>query len=331
MNTLHVKSPCCSGKIRRFGHKRRQCGCCKRTWSIRPKKRGRPHVRLPPKVLQQIFVQGFTPQLLGRRRPQLSLPTFRYRVRQAIRSFIARPSPQKIPRGPLILLADGLWFNFRRKHWILYLTALKPCSGNTSVFLDPILLPGQEGASKWRKVFARIPGSIQTRIRALVVDNLNGMKKLTTHYHWILQLCHFHLLLKLRVRSVRQRRTLKGARIRKELYKLIRCSIETKDEKILQKSLVQLNRLARNPCGTKRMGAIVRDFLKSASYFRSYITFPDLQLPTTTNAVESMGCLVRDLLRRNRCASSPRALHQWVTAMIRMRPYVTCNGKKSTD
>lgn len=331
MNTLHVKSSCCSSRIRRFGHKRRQCCCCHRTWTIRPKKRGRPIARLPSSKLGQVFLHSFTPQLLERKPSRVSLPTFRHRFRQLLRRFVARPSPQKIPKGPLVLLADGLWFKFRNNHWILYLTALKSCSENTAIFLDPILLPGQEGAYKWKKVFAAIPPNIREQICALVVDNLNGMKKLTKHYNWTLQLCHFHLLLKLQIRTGQQHRALKGGWIRQEIYKLIRKALETPDDVILRDSLSQLNKLSQHSCGTKRIQAVVRDFLKSVSYYRSYITSPGFHLPSTTNTVESMGALLRDLLRRNRSASNPKSLLHWTTAMIRLRPHMKCNGKISTD
>lgn len=128
---------------------------------------------------------------------------------QALRRFVARPSPQKIPRGPLVLLADGLWFEFDGIPWVLYLTSLKPCRGNQATFLDPILLPGREGASRWQQALVAIPPTARRRIQAMVVDNLPGMRKLAHQHRWVLQLCHFHLLLKLLARRGRVRYTLR--------------------------------------------------------------------------------------------------------------------------
>lgn len=329
MKTKHAKSPCCYARIRRFGHRRRQCPCCKKTWSIRPKKRGRPIIRSSPNLLSQIFLEGHTLHHLALRRPRVGLLNFRHRFRQALERFVSRPSPQKIPSGPLTLLADGLWFHFQKRPWVLYLTALKLCSGKTAVFLDPVLLPGGEGAFKWQQVFATIPQEAQPRIQALVADNLNGMKRIATHQGWILQLCHFHLLLKLQIITRGQgKRALKGGRhVREKVYNLICQAIEESEESKLSVLLQQLNRLAKTSCGSQRIEATVRDFLQSIDYYRSYRAYPALTLPTTTNTVESMASIIRDLLRRNRCTSSPQSLLRWTTALIRMRKELTCNGR----
>jgi len=327
MNTKHAKSLCCQASIRRFGHRRRQCTSCKRTWSIRPKKRGRPLIRISPQVLNQIFLKGYTLQQLAHRRPSVGLLNFRHRFRQALSRFVARPCPQKIPSGPLTLLADGLYFLFHKKPWVLYLIALKSCRGKTAVFLDPVLLPGKEGAARWRQVFSAIPPKARPHIKALVVDNLNGMKRIAKHENWLLQLCHFHLILKFQIQYRRGRRALRGGKIRDEIYRLIRQTLETSEESVFNYSFDRLTRIAQMSCGTQRIQATVRDFLQSVPYFRTYRTHPELNLPTTTNTIESMCCIIRDLLRRNRCASSPQSLLKWTTALIRLRKKLICNGK----
>ena len=105
-------------------------------------------------------MEGLSLGQLFSKRPGVGLPAYRYRFRQALRRFVARPGPQKIPLGPLVLLADGLWFEFDGVPWVLYLTALKPCRGNVATFLDPLLLPGREGASKWEQALAGISPSV---------------------------------------------------------------------------------------------------------------------------------------------------------------------------
>lgn len=336
MATHHAKSPCCQTLIRRFGRRRRQCCSCKRTWTIRPKKRGRPCVRVSStnEILSQVFVEGLPLKHLARRRPHLSSSGFRHRFRQLLRRFVVSPrSLQRrvIPKGPLILLADGLWFNFKDEHWVLYLTALRACRGKTAVFLDPILIPDREGALKWQQVFQAIPHGVKARIRALVADNLQGMKLIAKHNRWAFQLCHFHLILKLQLQRGRsrnrQRRALRGGEVREELYQLIRRALEVPEGPVLRDVMNRLNHLAHTSCGTQRVQAVVRDFLQSISFYRTYLAHPELHLPTTTNTMESMGSIVRNLLRRNRSASSPRSLLLWTTALIRMRPEVTCNGK----
>lgn len=327
MKSKHAKSPCCAARIRRFGPRRRQCLLCKRTWTVRPKRRGRPRHRIPVTLLNEALLNKYTLRQLAQRRARVALPTFRYRFRQALHRFVTRPSPKQIPRGPLVLLADGLWFQFEGKPWVLYLTALKPCAGKSAFFLAPLLIAGKEGATRWEQAVAAIPAQARARIRALVVDNLRGMHLVADRRRWVLQLCHFHLILKLQVHRRGPRRALKGGTVREEIYHLIRTALELPEGPRLKSVLGRLHRLAQTSCGTRRMQAVVREFLACIKSYRMYRTHPALGLPTTTNTVESMGGIIRDLFRRSRAASNPRSLLLWATALIRLRPEITCNGK----
>ena len=197
MNSKHVKSPCCQAKIRRFGQRRRQCGLCKKTWTIRRKKRGRPRHRVSSNLLREVFLRNFALKQLFSGRIKVGLPAFRYRCRQAMARFLAIPYRYPVPKGPLILLADALWFQFGGKRWTLYLTALKACQGNTAYFLRPSLVLGKEGAYTWAAVINEIPTEVRARICAIIADNLRGMQALAERNNWVLQLCQFHMLMKL--------------------------------------------------------------------------------------------------------------------------------------
>lgn len=326
MNSKHAKSPCCGAGVRRFGPRRRQCVRCQHTWTIRPRKRGRPVHRTPSSVLHRVLVDGFTLGQLFSQRPGVALPAYRYRFRQALRRFVARPSPQPIPPGPLVLLADGLWFEFAGRPWVLYLTALKPCQGNYAVFLDPLLLPGKEGASRWQQAVAAIPLGATRRIRAIVVDNLPGMRRLAHQRRWVLQRCHFHLLLKLQAQRRGVRYALRGGPVREEIHRLIRGALNLPDGPRLQRTLARLGRLSHTDCGTIRIQTTVREFLQGLEFYRSYLTHPRLGLPRTTNTVESMGRILREMFRSSRSGSNPASVLLWATALIRLRPTVTCNG-----
>jgi len=326
MNSMHVKSPCCGTRVRRFGRRRRQCVCCKRTWTIRPKKRGRPLHRATPTILRRVFEGGFTLRQLAALRPSVALPTYRYRFRQALKRFVARPSPQPLPPGPLVLLADGLWFQFKGQPWVLYLTALKPCHGDHAVFLDPVLIAGTEKPARWEQALANIPQAATERIRAIVVDNLPGMRRLAHQHGWVLQLCHFHLLLKLYGKRGSRPHALRGGPVREELNQYIRQVLELPDGTTLDATLQRLRRLAQTDCGTARIQMTVRAFLRDLEFYRSYLQYPQLGLPQTTNTVESMGRLIREMFRRNRAGSNPDSTLRWATAFIRIRPTVTCNS-----
>jgi len=210
MQSKHAKSPCCAARVRRFGPRRRQCVECGKTWTVRPKKRGRPVHRSSPALLHRVLVKGYTLGQLFSHRTTVALPAYRYRFRQALQRWLARPQPQKIPGGPLVLLTDGLWFEFEGIPWVLYLVALKPCRGHQATFLDPLLLPGREGASRWQQAVEAIPSPARKRVRAIVADNLPGIEKIAHQHRWVLQLCHFHLLLKLQAPRRRVRYALRG-------------------------------------------------------------------------------------------------------------------------
>ena len=328
MNSLQAKSSCCGACVRRFGSRRRQCGECRRTWTIRPRRRGRPRHRLAPGLLKQVFLESFSLRQLCARRVGVALPAYRYRFRQALRRFLARPGPQRIPSGPLILLADGLWFTFDQQPWVLYLTALKSCAGTHAVFLDPLLLPGREGATRWRQAVAAIPASARRRIQALVVDNLPGMQRIARRHGWALQLCHFHVLLKLQVRRRGVRYVLRGGAARAAIDAGIRDALELPNGRRLQRVLRRLQRLSTTSSVTARIQTTVRAFLQDVAAYRTYLVHPALHLPATTNAVESMCRLVREMLRRNRAGLNPQALLQWATALIRLRPLIRCNSHR---
>lgn len=273
-----------------------------------------------------MLVEGFALGQLFSRRSGVSLPAYRYRFRQALSRFVARPAPQKIPHGPLVLLADGLWFEFDAKPWVLYLTALKPCKGDYATFLDPLLFPGKEGATSWEQVLAAIPSQAAHRIQAVVLDNLPGMRRLAHQRGWVLQLCHFHLLLKLQAQRRGVRHTLHGGAVREEIQHLVRNALALPQGRRLSRFLKHLEHLAHGDCGTPRIQAIVRHFLIDLPFYRSYLVYPHLGLPRTTNSVESMGRLLRELFRSSRAGSNPASVQLWATALIRLRPDVVCNG-----
>ncbi len=326
MNSKHAKSLCCGAAVRRFGRRRRQCVQCHHTWTVRPRKRGRPAHRTTATFLHRVLVEGFTLPQLFSKRPGVELPAYRYRFRQALLRFVSRPAPQKIARGPLVLLVDGLWFQFDGVPWVLYLTALKPCNGDYATFLDPMLLQGKEGATRWQKVMAAISPQAMRRIGAMVVDNLPGMQKLASQHGWVLQLCHFHLLLKLQAQRRGMRYTLRGGPVREEIHRLIRSALELPAGDRLARILERLRRLSRGDCGTQRVQTTVREFLKGLQFYRSYLAHPHLGLPHTTNSVESMGRLLREMFRSSRSGSNPKSVLLWATAFMRMRLHLKCNG-----
>ena len=323
MKTKHAKSPCCQVKIYRIGNRRRRCSCCGRTWRIRQKRRGRNPIRLKEELLHRVLVKA---QSLQSRRG-LSSQVISYRFRKMLGRFVSRQSLQRFPPGPLVLLADGLWFRFRGSPWILHLMALKACSSNVAHFFDPVLLPGREGLTSWTEAFQTISAKLKNRIQAIVCDNVRGLKLLALQHGWAVQLCQFHLISQLHARRGRWKPGIPGQKSRETAYQLLRQCLEEADPKRLQIIIQDLQHTARHPKVPARMRMVVREFIRQIKFFRTYREHPELDLPATTSAMESKGREIRDLLRRARTLRSPSSLKNWVTAYIRLKPTITCNGR----
>ncbi len=321
MATMHAKSTCCRAQIYRWGSRRRRCSRCGRTWSIRSCRRGRKPRKGSQSLLEQVLVEGRSLASIAQQRHQ-SVPVVRYRFRSALRSLIARPRVVTLAPGPVILLADALWFRFGDQRWTLYLTALRPARHCVATFLNPILLPGKENLSGWRQAIGAIPADQLERIRAIVSDGFAGVKGIAHSHGWVLQRCHFHLIASVQARRG-TRRSLPGAAVREEAYQLVRKILRLQDTSQLDTFIPRLKTLAASPTCPRRLRMILREFLRELPAFLAYRRHPKLKLPTTTNAVESMGSIIRVTTRG---LSTPGALSRWATALLHLRPEITCNG-----
>lgn len=327
------KSQCCDAIIRRFGKRRRQCGSCLRTWRIRIKQRGRRRLRLDDRLIHRVLLERRSLTELGRA-AGLSRQALSYRFLRALEAHLVRSKSSQPGNSPdLVLLIDGLWFRFKRRPWVLYLMAFKPPEANTAIFIDPVLQQGSESRDAWNRALETIPEKDRSRVRALVCDNFAGCTTLAQWNGWVLQLCHFHLIASLRTRLGRFHRHTVGARvIREEGYQLVRTALTTSNESLLNAATERLQDLADNSRMPWKFGNILREFVRRIQSYRAYQIHPQLGLPRTNGSAESMGRVIRDMMRRTRNITTPEALRLWVTNYIRLRPGIACNGaKKSTD
>src|SRR5579883_1534313 len=322
----HAKSPCCHTEFRRFGPRRRQCKGCRKTWTIRPRKRGRPAKRLSASIISKVLLERYSLRHFAKRRPDLTAVTFRHHFRRLLRSFVAKPRSFDVPAGPLVLLLDGLWVRFGREPWVLYQVAVKTCDEKTAVFLDPMLIAGKEGASNWEQVLDRLPAEIQAQTVAVVVDNLRGLQALAEQRNWTLQLCHFHLLKKFYGRQRMLTHAIRGGPDRLLIHQLVRRVLEMPGGPEFELEVYRLRQLTLSETVSPRIKASVRELLGSLRYYRAYLQHPFMRLPRTTNAIESMGAQIRGVLNRRKVATSPRSVLLWATALTRLRPKIVCNG-----
>lgn len=328
MLSRHAKSPCCRARVRRFGGRRRQCVACKKTWRLRRKRRGRPSKRISTNLLAKVFLERFPVRLLGRSCAQ-SVSSRWHHFRKILRHRVSSKHRFEVPPGPLVLLVDGLWFRFGNVPWVLYQAALKPCDATNAVLLDPVLIRGPESSVRWRTVIDAIPAQLRDKIVALVVDDLRGMANLAREREWALQLCHVHLIRRLQMQTSR-RHARKVEPLRMHMYQIVRRVLAQPGGPQLEADIFELEDLSRTAVLPERVKALHREFLRSISYYRTYLMRPLMGIPATTNTMESLGSVIRDMLRRSRAGSNPASLHRWTVALTRIKRSMVCNGQKST-
>ena len=324
MKTKHLKSPCCQEKIQHFGGKRRKCSKCGKTWTIRPKKRGPKMIRRFKNPVTEILLRGATLTAWAKRHG-ITIATASEQLHRHLSKFNAIPVKSIMPECSCILLADGLWFTFKKQDWVLFLMALKPISENKAYFLDPVLLPGGESYENWTSALATIPQKFKRHIKAFVSDGFRTSRTITLKQGLIHQRCHFHLIAYLQVRRGHRKKKIKGKSVRESIFQTVIKLLKDESEVKIKSLSNYLRQLAKRSDCPKSMQMTVAELLRSLPEFKAYLKYPDLHLPTTTGSVETMCKLVR---KRTKTLRSVKSLKLWATAVVRLKSPITCNGKE---
>ena len=323
MATQHAKSPCCRGSINRFGKRRRQCSICKRTWRIRQKQRGRKRKRIATQLLRRILLDKHT-IVQERRRLHFSRNAIAERYANAMRAIASKPYPaESLPHGPYALVGDGLYFKFKRKEWVMYLMAVKPVRSRRAYFLDPVLLEGRECYERWIQAVATISPAVKNHIQAFVSDGFRGSQLLSEQNSWLHQRCHFHLLANLVRGKGKRRYRVRSSRLRDKLLDTARIILSSQSTHALVQARKTIRRLISRPTCPPYIRKQTLEFLEREQDFRTYLQYPKLGLPTTTNAIESTGQMMR---RATRTARTSKSLLLRATAFLRLKKFVVCNG-----
>lgn len=319
MKLLHKKSQCCGAKIVRFGGKRRRCVVCKKTWRIRPAKRGAKPRRKQYNYLKKVFNHGFRVKQLSLS-SGLSVEAIYKRFSRNLNAIVRQKRIIRI-RGPkLILVIDAEWHYFKKELWTLYFLAIKSTGSRKVVILDPILKRGKENTTIWESIFNQLPVLTKKRVIALISDGIRGIENVAARNNWILQRCHFHLLSMLQ-KMRGQRTTTPGRIIREEIFNSVKLALSETSIRRLNILCRRLAVLAHTKGCPARMKLTVRGFLRSRSEFRNYLDYPELNLPTTINVMESVNSFVREKTRK---IKTPKSWRKWAIACARLKSKFTC-------
>lgn len=326
MSPLQVKSPCCQSPIRHFGSRRRQCCVCFRTWRIRLKKRGRKLRRLSSKTLLNYLENRGGPLISQSGRRRLSAPALQARVRRQLVDFNSSASWPVIPGGKIIAIADALLQTSGNSVWTVYFILLRSVTGSSAVIVPPLKHLGKEGVLGWSKAFDRVPPSAKPRITALVCDGGRGLALLAHQEGWWLQRCHFHLRRSI-ANYLRSGPLSKRPQLAEEVNRQVNIILLNSNPGRLRVALRDLRHLLpriRSP----HLRRVLFGFLRYYRDYRTYLEYPELHLPTTSNSAESLiGCL-RDLQRRARGFRTIDSFYRWILAACRHRKTIICNGEK---
>mgnify|MGYP001594669415 CR=1 FL=1 len=326
MKILHEKTHICQDNSWAYGQRRRRCFVCGKTWTVWKRKLGRKRSRPDKNLLQKIFVERERlSRLLPVRKKRISVSGASRRLNKAMLAVADEKNQVHFTGGQYILIIDALWYRFQRQRWTLYLAAARTVKGKRARFLSPVLLPGKENLFDWQAVISQLPLGLKKRVVAVVSDGWRGVERVAKENGWILQRCHFHFISQLQVNRGRWKQ-LPDQRYREQIYQTARKLLTAKTRINFYKE--QLIEFTNHPQCPRRLRIIIHDYLRRLRYFRSYLKHSELNLPTTTNCVESMNKLIRE---RCRYLNNPQALKRWSKTFLKFHSTILCNGANHTQ
>lgn len=327
MPSSHAKSRCCGAKVIRFGHRRRQCTVCRKTWSIRKKRRGRKRLRTDPSLVIR-YVRRTLPPAAATRRQSTD-----QRQRRLVRSgdWLRRtePWPSLPVRPPLIAVADAVRIHVEKRILTIYLILVRHASASRAWIAEPYVQEGKETWQGWQEAFATLPGRTRAAIAALVSDGHKGLVSAARRHEWLLQHCHFHLIAKLQGRRSRwasSRHRLAG----EYLYALVHEIITHPDETVAYRLLRELE-AHRAALGSGKIQSYLSAFFREMPEYRTYLEYPNLHIPRTSNTAEALAAMIRRLLSRAQGFRTRNSLLRWVSALLKTQKTIACNGSAPTE
>ena len=328
MKTIHEKSPCCGVQIQRFGGRRRRCAGCGKTWTVWKRKRGRSKHRPSTTVLLKYFRHQYGSIRQYALSRQMKPRKIHARIQQTVRTYITHTPWPEIPSGPLVVIADALWQPVGLDMYTIYFILFRSQYGTQAVVSKPWVALGTESHAKgWHDAFAQVPMEVQKRIVALVCDGIPELDHLAREQGWVLQRCHFHLLA--RFESYRSTGQKSFQRKRNQLIKqwLTTVLISSNPDQ-LHTALDNLNLTQQALPASKTFKSLLTGFLKHSAEYRSYLTSPDLHLPTTSNTAECLIGQVRRLQHQARGFRNLESFLLWLEAYLKYKRSIACRGQK---
>ena len=323
-------SSCCGAFLKPHAHRRKRCRACGKTFTIRPRTRGRKLKRQHLSLAHAILRNGTSLRGLSETRG-INRETLRRRFYGSAAAWLrAHPLPEVPEQGPLIAMADALWFQTRnhKPKYGCFGILIRPVNETTGYVTVLTLRRGRESKVAWQQVIKLLPRSVRKRIVALIADGFTGLSSIAAEEGWHFQWCHIHV--RRRLAELRGLRKVPGREIRRQAQRLIHTFLETEDEARANECQRRLRRLFALPecpptLPTRLSGVIHRSHL-----LRTYRHVPDLNLPVSTNSIERVNAFIRERVRLARGLNSEKSLRHWLRILQHQHPKIQCRGFKET-
>src|SRR3989344_3792039 len=300
-----------------LGTRRRRCTRCGKTRTVWRKKRGRKRHRVGTAALFA-YLLGKTVSVSSRR------------LRQA-RDRFKRAAPwadvSALP-PPHLLIADAMHIRTRTYGTVVHCLLLSSVRGDRAWVLPPYFDDCGENARSWQCAVALLSPWVLSQVNTLICDGKSGLLRLARTRGWHIQRCQFHLIARLQLKRSKyalSRHRAEGVK----LYELAKTVCATRSMRTLYRALCTINRVAHIE-SNRHLKTILSGFVKHYRDYRTYLAHPELNLPRTTNAVESLNSLIRGLARRMRGFENAASARAWIEALLKHRRYIKLNTKRHT-
>lgn len=299
---------------------------CRGTWRIRRRKRGRKKKRTTKELVRKYLNHEIpTIYALSRTRKGKSEDQRQRALRRSLKKFVDSTPWLPLPCGePVISVADAMMITINKKLYTFYFILIRRILDTKAYIVAPYIAERKESYEGWQEAFVKLPRAVSASMCALVCDGHRGLTCTAKRKSWIIQRCNFHAIAKIQGRRSRWARS-RHRKMGEDLYQLTNDVLTNPSEEAALDSVRKLWEISRQT-SSKQLRTYLSGFTRYYWEYRAYLQYPELHLPRTSNAVESIIGSIRRLCNRAHGFRTINSLTLWVHALLKNKKFATCNG-----